>query len=142
MRFKRLGVLSGLIAVIALAAVVFSASAQPQKPSKQKVKPFKPVQPIQQMMAGQRKLYAEIKDGILDKTWEEAASSAWILAEISNVNHYQNDAPEYQKFADRLSADAVSLARILEKKEQPAALEAAAKIGQTCSACHDKFKKE
>jgi cytochrome c556 len=142
MRCKRVGVPTIGIVAIVLAAWGLAASAQPQGPSKQKVKPFKPVQPIQELMAGQKKLYSEIKDGILDQTWDEATTSAWILAEISNVNHYQRDDSKYQKTADRLSAEAVALARILEKKDQQSALEAAAKIGRTCKACHDEFRKE
>lgn len=107
-----------------------------------KIKPVKPIEPLPEMMAGQRKLYTEIKDGILDKTWEEAATSAWILAEIANANQYQNDDKDYRKFAGRLSKEAATLAKQLKKQDERGAKETVARIGRTCKACHEQFKKD
>ncbi len=102
---------------------------------------FTPVQSVHDMMEGQKKLYEEIKDGVLDKQWEDAARSAWILAEIANVNQYQNAAGEYKGLARQMSEDCAKLAQALKKREADAAKQLVQQVGQTCSACHNKFRK-
>ena len=122
---------SGLVAV-----------AQPKQTAKKKTSKtaFRPVQSIHDMMEGQRKLWIEIKEGIVDKQWNEAGKSAWILAEVANVNQYQHKSPEYKDLARKMSADCVKLAKLLKKKDESGAKKMVKKVGETCSACHDQFK--
>lgn len=143
MRTRPIGTLAALAFAVVLTTAGLMAFAQStQSDTGSKIKPFKPIEPLPEMMAGQRKLYTEIKDGILDKTWEEAATSAWILAEIANANQYQNDDKDYRKFAGRLSKEAATLAKQLKKQDERGAKETVARIGRTCKACHEQFKKD
>jgi hypothetical protein len=146
MRTRHIGTLAALAFAVVLTTaglMAFAQSTTSDKGSKIKsFKPFKPIEPLPEMMAGQRKLYTEIKDGILDKTWEEAATSAWILAEIANANQYQRNDQDYRKFAGRLSKEAVTLAKQLKKPDERGAKETVARIGRTCKACHEQFKKD
>ncbi|HKQ50647.1 MAG TPA: cytochrome c [Phycisphaerae bacterium] len=103
---------------------------------------FKPVQPLEKLMEGQKKLHAEIKDAILDKAWEEAQVSAWLLAEIANVNHYQKPDPEFRALATKMSGECVELANLLAKRDQKGAMEQYTRIGKTCGACHEKYEKK
>jgi hypothetical protein len=92
---------------------------------------FKAVQPLEKLMEGQKKLHAEIKDAILDKAWEEAQTSAWLLAEIANVNHYQKPDPEFRALATKMSGECIELANLLAKRDQKAAMDQYTRIGQT-----------
>lgn len=103
---------------------------------------FKPVQSLGMLMGGQDKLMGRIKDAILDKAWEDAESSAWLLAEIANVNQYQKDDPDYRALASRMSGECVELAKVLKKRDAKAAKDHVQLIGQTCKSCHEKFEKK
>lgn len=130
-----LGVLSALVLAL--------GDTRPLKAQTSQAKPaaaFKPVQSIQDMMAGQGKLFTEIREGILDKQWKEAGKAAWILAEIGNVNQYQNDKPDYKGFAKQMSLRCAELAGALQREDEQAARRIVRQVGQACSTCHDKYK--
>lgn len=126
----------GLGAFLAATQLGYSEDPKPAAP-----RAYKPVQPIHEMMEGQKKLFSEIKDGLLDKQWNKASQSAWILAEVANANSYQNDAADYRDWAVKMSQDCVTLAQNLKKKDEAGAKEMVTKVGQTCQACHDKYQK-
>ncbi len=131
-----------VVGVTGLAAgLIVSAQAQPQGAAVEAPPAFKPAQPLEQMMEGQNKLFKEIRAGILDKTWKESSLSAWILAEMANANQYQNDNPDYRRMAAKMSEQCVELAKLLKNKDEQGAMSQVSAIGQTCQACHDKFKK-
>lgn len=131
---------------LALVSVTLVARAQPAGDAPKQGEPvpsmaFKPVISVEVMMENQGRFFKEVKDGILDKSWKPAAKSAWLLAELGNVNQYQNDNPDYKKFAKSMSDESKKLAEALEKNDEAASKEALKAVGQTCSACHDQFKK-
>lgn len=142
MRLSRIVYCSCLVAGVAVMSIALIANAQP-KPSAAQVSAkakFKPVQSIHDMMEGQKKLWTEIREGILDKQWDEASKSAWILAEIANVNQYQHESKEYKGYARKMSSNCAKLAKLLKKREEKSAKMMVTQIGETCSACHDQFK--
>ncbi len=125
--------------------VVFSAAALlawGQSPPAASSHSFKPVQPLKRLMEGQEQLMGRIKDAIQDKTWDEAQTSAWILAEMANVNQYQKPDPEFQALALKMSGQCVELAKVLKKRDQKAAIDQSQSIGQTCKNCHETFRKK
>lgn len=132
-----------IVAAVAIAAagLIVTAQAEPKTATSEPAPAYKPAQPIEKMMRGQDKLFKEVRAGILDQKWKDASLSAWILAEIANANQYQNDDPEYRKYAARMSEQAVELAGMLSKQDEKGAMSQVSAIGQTCQACHDKFKK-
>jgi len=118
---------------------------EPAKDDKTKpaaARPFKPVTNVEQLMEGQEKLFTEIKDGVLDGAWDECATSAWLLAELANVNHYQTDKPDYQRFADNMAAECQALAKVLKKRNADDAKAQITKVANCCKACHDVHKKK
>lgn len=143
MKYRSTGIVI-LVATMAIGLSGWIASAQEKDDAKQAAtaKPFKPVQPIGVLMDGQKKLFGEIREGIVDEKWDDAATSAWILAEMANVNHYVRDVPQYQQFADQLSDTASTLAKALKKKDGAQAKQMVGEIGKTCKACHDQYKKD
>ena len=57
-----------------------------------------------------------IKDEIQDKSWQEAQVSAWILAEMANVNQYQKPDAEFQRAG---AEDVRAVRRTREDSEPP-----------------------
>lgn len=136
----------GVVALMTVlaAGLIVTAQAQP-KPAgaaSAAATTFKPAQSVHQMMEGQDKLMKEIKAGIMDKSLKDAMVSSWILAEVANANQYHNDNPEYRGLAAKMSEQCVELAKTLKKGDEKTAITQLNAIGQTCGACHDKFKKD
>lgn len=130
-----------LVLGLVMGAAALFAQAQPKTEGAVAAEAFKPVQTVENMMQGQKKLYDDIKAGILDQKWPEASKSAWILAEIANVNQYQNEHADYKKHAHDMSIECASLAQLLKKRDEAGSKEQMRKIGQICSECHKQFKK-
>lgn len=144
MNRSNLKVLIVLVVCIASAAGLFAvAEAQPKPGGMSAAAPaFKPAQQLEQMMEGQKKLFGEIKAGILDEAWDDAIVKAWILAEVANANQFHNDHPDYRKHAGRMSEQCADLATTLKKRDGKASMEKFSAIGKTCGACHDQFGKK
>ena len=136
MKRARIVVAAGLILAVVLTNSLVSV-ADPKSSGK----PYKPVQNVERMMGSQKKIMQDIKTCIDEKSWRDGATSAWILAEMANSNHYQRDDAAYQKFADDMSGQCVELAKLMKKADAGACKEQVNKIGKTCNACHDQFKK-
>jgi len=139
----RMVTILGLVGLTVLATELIAGDEPPKTPPVPKPAPagnFKPVISVHYMMEGQGKLWGEIKDGILDSNWKAAEKSAWILAELSNVNQYQHDAADYKGWAKKMSLQTVELAEALKKKDAAKSRDMVSKIGNTCSECHNKYK--
>jgi cytochrome c556 len=128
-----------IVVLPAAAALTLIARADPP-PASTSPKSFKPVQSVEHLMEGQDKLYEEIKEGIIDKTWKPAQTSAWLLAELANVNQFQSNESKYQELAVRMSNECVELAAFLRKRDESAAKSQITRISQTCKACHDAYQ--
>ena len=128
--------------VLSAALIVLSYNARAQDKPPAATSTFKPVQKIVVMMNGQKKLFGEIKAAIVDEKLKEGETFAWLLAEIANVNHYQNDNTAYQSLADQMSQQCVLLAELMGKGDAKLAKEQFSQIGRTCGACHDQFAKK
>jgi len=129
-----------LLAALPFALAVVAVTAEP--PDDKKPGAFKPAQTTHTLMEGQNKLWKEIREGILDEKFGDAALSTWILAELANVNQYQHDHPDYVKYAGAMSKECTNLARALEKKEANQARALVGKVGNICGACHNQFRKD
>jgi predicted HNH restriction endonuclease len=127
-----------LVAVFSAASLLAWGQAPPAASSPT----FKPVQPLKRLMEGQEQLMGRIKDEIQDKSWQEAQVSAWILAEMANVNQYQKPDAEFQALALKMSGQCVELAKVLKRRDQNAAIDQTKSVGQTCKSCHEKFRKK
>jgi cytochrome c556 len=123
-----------------LLAAGLLAIAEPK--SSPQPRPYKPVQSIEQMMEGQKRLFDDIKEAIGAKEWDEAATSAWILAEVANANRYQREDPAYQDFAEQVSTQCKQLAQLATKRDDASSRAAVNTIGKTCNACHEQFQKK
>ncbi len=127
-----------IVAIFAGAALV----AWGEGPKASSGAAFKPVQPLEKLMEGQKQLMGQIKDAIQDKTWDEAQTSAWILAEMANVNQHERPNPKYRELATKMSGQCVELATVLKKRDQKAAMDQSKEIARTCKSCHDQFAKK
>jgi DNA repair ATPase RecN len=127
--------------VICGAATVMSV-AQPGMDGAAAVRPFKPVQELEQQMEGQERLFKDLQASIAGKKWKEGRHYAWILAELANVNHYQNGDSDYTRRADAMKAECVELARAMTKKDEAAAKALFSRVNQTCNGCHEQFVKK
>ncbi len=93
---------------------------------------FKPVISVEVMMENQGRLFKEVKEGILDKDWKNSGKSAWLLAELGNVNQYQHDDAAYKKFAKQMSDASKTMAEAIDKRDEAAAKSALTSVGETC----------
>lgn len=137
--------LTGTLVTLGLLGGVGYLSADDPKaagPALPPAKAFKPVQGVDRVMQSQDAMVREIKDAIVDKEWESGETSAWILAELSNVNHYHNNDPKYHALADKMAAECVELAKLMNKRKGDEAKAKMTAINQTCTACHDQFAKK
>ncbi len=134
----------GMFVAFGLLGSVGYLSAEDPKagPALPPAKAFKPVQDVERVMESQDAMVRDIKDAIQDKEWEQGETSAWILAELANVNHYHNPAPKYQELADKMSTQCVDLAKLLKKRKADEAKAQMTALNQTCTACHDQFAKK
>ncbi len=131
-----------MVLVVGGTYVALAATDDPPMDPSVKFKLFKPAQEVEQMMHGQEKLYGDLKDGIIDKAWDEVQVSAWLLAELANVNHFQSTDPKYQKFADEMSAECIKVAKIAKKRDVRTTRVAVSRLGKRCKACHEVFRKD
>lgn len=140
---KRQQQLAAILVVLGLLGGVGYLSADdPKAAQAPAAKPFKPVQDVERVMESQEAMVREIKDAIEDKEWKEGETAAWILAELANVNHYHNKDPKYQGLADKMSEQSVELAKLMRKRKVDEAKAQMTALNQTCTACHDQFKKK
>ncbi len=140
-------VLLSLVGLTVLATELIAGDEPPKTPPLPAPKPkpvpvtsFVPVTSVHHLMEGQGKLFGEIKDGILDSKWKSAERSAWLLAEISNVNQYQHDAADYKNWAKMMASQCVELANALKKNDAAKSRDLISKVGNTCGECHNKYK--
>jgi len=139
----RMVTILGLVGLTVLATELIAGDEPPKTPPIPKPAPagkFMPVTSVHHMMEGQGKLFGEVKEGILDSNWKAAEKSAWLLAEVANVNQYQHDAADYKAWAKKMSKQCVELAGALKKKDAAKSRDMVSKIGNTCSECHNKYK--
>lgn len=145
MSSKSIKTLSVLVVCVFTAAGLFAvAEAGPKSgsPAGDSAQAYKPAQKLEQMMEGQKKLFGEIKAGILDESWDDAIIKTWILAEVANANQFQNSHAKYKKLASRMSEQCADLASTLKKHDSKAAMQKFSAVGKTCGACHDQFGKK
>lgn len=129
-----------------LLAGLAAYGAPPKKPKsddshESKKNSFKPVMSVEKLMEGQGRLFKDVKDQVLDNSWKDAETSAWLLAELANVNHYQSPDPKYRRYADRMSDECVKLARSLGRRDEAAARASVTALGERCQDCHSDFRK-
>lgn len=107
---------------------------------------FKPVSSVPSLMHGQgvfwKKIRKELSRPAGKKRNHEIVEAAEILAELANVNRYNNPKQDYRDWAKQLSDQSLELAG--EAKKSDASDEKmkslAEKMGATCGACHDVYQ--
>ena len=134
------------VGCIALVGAQLVAGPKPVEPKKDADKPaaraYTPVLTVEQTMEGQGSLMKSIKSGLLDGAWDNAEKSALVLAELSSTNQYHNDAKDYKGWARELSKTSMELAAALKKRDEDGSKKLMKRAGDTCSACHEVYKKK
>jgi len=93
-------------------------------------------------MNGQDVVFDAIKAGVKAGRWDDVRHEAWILAELANVNIQQAKEEDYGKFAKDMSDRCVDLTRVLRKHNVDDAKKAISAVSQTCTTCHDRYRKK
>ncbi len=107
---------------------------------------FKPVSSVHALMHGQGMFFKKIRKGLNQPAGEERnkdiGEAAEILAELANVNRYNNPKQDYRNWAKQVSDISLELAG--EAKKSDASDEKmtslAGKMGAACGACHDAYQ--
>lgn len=107
---------------------------------------FKPVASVHALMHGQGMFFKiirkELKQPSGEKRNHEIVEAAEILAELANVNRYNNPKQDYRDWAKQLSDQSLELAGEANKSDpsDEKMKSLAKKMGATCGACHDIYQ--
>jgi len=135
------------ICMLAAGTVVFTMVAQSQDTPKVDSSGFKPVASVHGIMNGQFVIFNEMMDTVRNPKAKERAERmeglAEALAELANVNQYNSDQPDFQKWAKELRDNSLQIAKEAgnDKIDDAKVKQIAETIKSTCGACHDKYQK-
>jgi len=104
---------------------------------------YKPVAPVAPLMEAQEEAFNAIKKQLTATGKEDfkvLQRTAYLLAELCNVNHYQSEKADYKKWAFEARDLAVELAKASKAKEVDKAKDLFKKIHTKCGECHDVYK--
>ena len=108
---------------------------------------FKPVASVESLMHGQlvffKGINKQIRKPASHERNEEIEESAQILAELANVNRFNNEKEDYRTWATSVRDTALDLAEEAEKSDsadQSKMLELVKTMKSTCTACHDVYR--
>ncbi len=131
----------------ALAEKVIAAGKKPagDKPAATEPPPaYKPVSPVHPLMEFQDHYFDEIKKMVnasdAKKDFKVVESSAYVLAELCNINSYQQDKEDYKKWAQEARELSLNLAKAAKDKDTDKAKGLYREIHVRCTACHDQYK--
>lgn len=130
---------------VTLAAVVILGNFQPQAVGQENSQPadpasFRPISPRATLMEWHSQAFDELNAGI-DRKNVAAADSAWLLAELANVNYFHSEKSNYRAWAGEMRDAAAELADTIRKKRDfNRARELSKRIKDTCKRCHDAYK--
>lgn len=130
------GLTSALIATTWATAIFGQdGTTKPHAPDR-----FKPAGPRASLMGWHDRAYDELLDGISRKD-VESAESAWLLAELANVNSFHSEKSDYKAWAEHLRDSASEIADTIRKRRDfDRAKTLSNKLRDTCKRCHDAYK--
>lgn len=135
-----IGLLGGCIWCLALVARADSVQTT------NATEAFKPVASVDALMHGQYAFFKDIKKALADKAMRnrghEIEEAAEVLAELANVNRFNNDKEDYRAWATQLRDTALKLAHEAEEKDANEAKMANLfkQMTATCEACHEVYQ--
>ena len=109
--------------------------------------PFKPVATVVGLMNGQGMAFKRLQKAVTDRKMEERHRTiqvmAEVLAELSNVNQYNENKPDYQQMARDVRELSLKLAEEAKKgsgADDNVLRKAVRNIKNGCTACHDAYQ--
>ena len=125
-------------------ALVTTANSAPSAPA---AGPYKPVASVNGLMIGQRLVFKQLQGSLNGKNGAERPKAIQLtseaLAELANVNTYNNEKEDYRTWASQLRDTAMELAGEAKKKDQAdegKMKSLLAKLESTCKSCHDAYQ--
>ncbi|MFO0972927.1 MAG: hypothetical protein U1A27_05755 [Phycisphaerae bacterium] len=133
---------AALVGSGALALTAAALRAEPE-PTVAPV-PFKPVATVEHLMEGQEMAFKSLKAAVLGSKWRDARSSAWLLAELANVNRQHARTPRYAELSGKMVDACIAVAEQIKPRQADAdaAKKGVSEIAATCKSCHDEFRKK
>ncbi len=104
--------------------------------------PYKPVAPVHPLMEGQDYHWSQIGKLLKEESpnFKHLEMHAYVLAELSNVNSWQKDKPDYRKWAVEARDLCLELAKAAKAKDTAKGEELRRQIHAKCGECHDKYQ--
>ncbi len=125
-------------------ALVTTANSAPSSPAGG---PFKPVASVHGLMTGQMLAFKGLQTSLNGKKDAERPRAIQLtseaLAELANVNTYNNEKEDYRGWAGQLRDTALELADEAKKKDKAdegKMKSLLAKLEGTCKSCHDAYQ--
>jgi len=125
-------------------ALVTTANSAPSAPAGGS---FKPVASVRGLMIGQMLAFKQLQTSLTGKKDAERAGAIQLtseaLAELANVNTYNNEKEDYRGWAGQLRDTALELAGEAKKKDmadEDKMKSLLTKLEGTCQSCHDAYQ--
>lgn len=125
-------------------ALVTRADSAPSAPAGG---PYKPVASVHGLMTGQMLAFKQLQTSLNGKKDADRPRAIQLaseaLAELANVNTYNNEKEDYRTWAGQLRDTAMELAGEAKKKDQADENKMKAlfvKLEGTCNSCHDAYQ--
>jgi len=103
---------------------------------------YQPVAPVHDLMEAQEDHFNAVRKNLREKNpnFRHMAAHAYVVAELSNVNQFQSDKPDYRAWAIEARDGCVQLAEAAKAKDLKKCKMLFRKVGTTCVACHDEYQ--
>jgi hypothetical protein len=134
------------ICMLAAGTIGFTVVANSQEKPKVDSSGFKPVASVHGIMNGQMVVFNEMMNTVRNAKAKERAERmeglAEALAELANVNQYNSDQADFQKWARELRDQSLQVAQEARNEtiNDEIVKQLAETIKSTCAACHDKYQ--
>ena len=132
---------AGCIWCLALVTTADSA------PSASAAGPYKPVASVHGLMTGQMLVFKQLQTSLTGKKDADRPRAIQLaseaLAELANVNTYNNEKEDYRTWAGQLRDTAIELAGEAKKKDkadEDKMKSLFANLEGTCKSCHDAYQ--
>jgi len=125
-------------------ALVTTANSAPSAPAGG---PYKPVASVHGLMTGQMLAFKQLQTSLTGKKDADRPRTIQLtseaLAELANVNTYNNEKEDYRTWAGQLRDTALELAgeaKNKDKADEGKMKSLFAKLEGTCNSCHDAYQ--
>lgn len=131
------------VAAVLVAGGLYRASAQ-ETTEATAAPAFAPASPLADIMEVNGDEFKQLRKSLKPRpNFKKIGHAAHVIAEIGNIAAYHQPTSEtnWWQYADQLKITALEIANAADEKNADGLGDMVKKLGNTCKACHDQYKK-